>query len=114
MGDGANEAAAPFIALLQAHPHVSSLASSLIRVDRRRWDIRLADGAVVALPATGEAAALQRLEALDQSSRILSLRLARIDLRDLEMVVVRPRGAAAPASAPMTTTATSTGVDTHD
>ena len=114
VGDGANEAAAPFIALLQAHPRLSSLASSLVRVDRRRWDIRLADGAVVALPATGDAAALQRLEALDQSSRILSLRLARIDLRDPEMVVVRPRGAAAPASAPMTTTTASTGVDTHD
>ena len=111
VGDGANEAAQPFIALLQAHPRLWSRAAALVRVDLRRWDVRLTDGVVVALPAGGEAAALKRLDALDESSRILGLRLARIDLRDPEMIVVRPRGAVAPAAAAETA---SIGGDTHD
>ena len=94
VGDGANEVAAPFIGLLQTYPRLWSRVEALVRVDRRRWDVRLADGGVIALPATGEGAALKRLERLDESSRILGLGLARIDLRDPEMIVVRPRGAA--------------------
>ena len=95
MGDGANEAAASIIAVLQAHPRLWSRTSALVRVDRRRWDVRLTDGGIVALPAANEIAAIKRLEALDESSRILRLGFARIDLRDPEMIVVRPRGPAA-------------------
>jgi cell division protein FtsQ len=113
VGDGANEAAPPFIALLKVHPRLWSRASALVRVDLRRWDVRLEDGGVVALPADGEAAALKRLDSLDESSRILSLRLDRIDLRDPEMIVIRPRGAAAP-TATMATDTASVGGDTHD
>lgn len=110
VGEGAAQAAAPIIALLQSHPRLMAVVSALVRVDGRRWDLRLADGAVVALPATGEASALKRLESLDESSRIMSLKLARIDLRDPEMVVVRPRG----ASAPSAEHTISSGVDSHD
>ncbi len=110
VGDGANLAAGPFIAELQNHPHLWSKTSALVRVDRRRWDVALGDGTVVALPASGEDAAIKRLERLDESSRILSLRLARIDMRDPEMIVVRPRGGATPVDGPMATS----GGDTHD
>ncbi len=99
VGDGANEAAAGMIALLEAHPRLWSRTSALVRVDRRRWDIRLADGGVIVLPATGEDAAIKRLETLDESSRILTLGFTRIDVRDPEMIVVRPRGVSAPAVA---------------
>ena len=48
-------------------------------------------------PAKGERReALKALDGLDRASRILDLGLARVDLRDPEMVVVRPRGGAAP------------------
>ncbi len=113
VGDGANEAAQPFIAVLQLHPGLLARAAALVRVDQRRWDVRLADGGVVALPASGEAVALKRLDSLDESSRILSLRLARIDLRDPEMIVVRPRGAPAPTLVAAKDPA-SVGGDTHD
>ncbi len=99
VGAGANIAAAPVISLLASRPRLSQRVSALVRVDDRRWDLRLKDGGVVLLPASDEAAALTRLDALDQSAKILDLGLARIDLRDPEMVVVRPRGAAAPALA---------------
>ena len=110
VGDGANEAAAPLIALLQTRPRVWSRTSALVRVDRRRWDIRLVDGGIVALPSANEAAAVKRLESLDESSRILGLRLARIDLRDPEMIVVRPRG----GSAPGTDVTTAVGGNSND
>jgi len=48
------------------------------------------------VPAQGEPAALRQLDALDRASRILDLGLARVDLRDPEMVVARPRGGAPP------------------
>ena len=53
-----------------------------MRVDDRRWDLRLKDGALIQLPAVGEEAALIQLEQLDQRSRILELGFERIDLRD--------------------------------
>ena len=96
VGEGANSAAGPFIQLLQNHPRLWSHAAALVRVDQRRWDVKLADGGVVSLPATNTEAALRRLEALDDASHVLKLRVARVDLRDPEMIVVRPRGAVTP------------------
>jgi cell division protein FtsQ len=62
-----------------------------VRVDDRRWDIRLNDGGLIQLPASHEDSALIQLDQLDQKARILELGFARIDLRDPEMVAVRPR-----------------------
>ena len=53
----------------------------------------------IQLPAVGEDSALIQLDQLDQKSRILELGFARIDLRDPEMVAVRPRDALAPGQA---------------
>jgi cell division protein FtsQ len=74
---------------------------AVVRVDDRRWDLRTKDGGLIQLPADGEAAALDQLDKLDQQSRILDLGFARIDLRDPELVAVRPRDATptAPAAA---------------
>ena len=71
-----------------------------MRVDGRRWDLRLKDGAIIQLPAVGEEAALIQLDQLDQRARVLDLNLARIDLRDPEMVAVRPRETSAPQEVP--------------
>ena len=43
---------------------------ALVRVDDRRWDLRLKDGALIQLPAVDQEAALIRLEQLDQRTRI--------------------------------------------
>jgi cell division protein FtsQ len=69
---------------------------ALVRVDNRRWDLRLKDGSLVQLPATGEEAALIQLEQLDQKSRLLELGFERIDLRDPAVVAVRPRDGVLP------------------
>jgi cell division protein FtsQ len=69
---------------------------ALVRVDDRRWDLRMKDGGLIQLPSTGEDSALIQLDQLDQKSRILELGFARIDLRDPELVAVRPRDGAPP------------------
>jgi cell division protein FtsQ len=65
-------------------------------VDGRRWDLRMKDGSLIQLPATGEEQALLQLEQLDQRSRVLDLGFDRIDLRNPDVVAVRPRGETLP------------------
>jgi cell division protein FtsQ len=96
VGEGANTAAAAILPRLSRHPALWSRLSALVRVDGRRWNLQLRDGCVVFLPESGEDAALDRLESLDRQAQVLKLGLARVDLRDPDMVVVRPRGAVAP------------------
>ena len=68
---------------------------ALVRVDGRRWDLRLKDGSLIQLPAVGEDSALIHLEQLDQTQRLLDLGFERIDLRDSETIAVRPKAVAA-------------------
>jgi cell division protein FtsQ len=97
VGEGANMAAAEVLPSLTARPTLMARLSALVRVDGRRWNLVLKDGGVVMLPAEDEEGALRRLDAFDAEGRILGLGLERIDLRDPEMTVLRPRGAQAPA-----------------
>jgi cell division protein FtsQ len=99
VGDGANLAAAAIVPGVWARPGLRDRLEALVRVDGRRWDLRLKDGGLIQLPADGQDAALARLDDLDRKSRVLQLGLARIDLRDPDMVVVRPRENAAPVLA---------------
>jgi cell division protein FtsQ len=96
VGDGANEAAAAILPSVRSRPRLMQRLEALVRVDDRRWDLRMKDGGLIQLPAVGEDSALIQLDQLDQKSRILELGFARIDLRDPEMVAVRPRDAAVP------------------
>jgi cell division protein FtsQ len=81
------------IKLLRARGRLMDRLDAIVRVDDRRWDLRTKDGGLIELPADGEAAALDQLDKLDQQSRILDLGFARIDLRDPDLVAVRPRDA---------------------
>ena len=94
VGEGADSAAASILPAIQSRAQLAGRMEALIRVDGRRWDLQLKDGGVIELPAEDPSSALARLDALDREGRILELGLARIDLRDPEMVVVRPRSAA--------------------
>ena len=97
VGEGAPEAAGALLPELQARPRLTTRLEAAVRVDARRWDLRLKDGGLIQLPAVGQDAALIQLDELDQKDRLLDLGFERIDLRDPEMVVVRPR---APAGSP--------------
>jgi len=95
VGDGANAAAGAVLPAVFSRPRLRDRLEALVRVDDRRWDLRLKDGALIQLPADDPDQALIRLDQLDQKSRVLDLGLERVDLRDPQMVVVRPRPGAA-------------------
>ncbi|WP_297802526.1 cell division protein FtsQ/DivIB [uncultured Brevundimonas sp.] len=90
VGKGADQAAADIVPLLRQRPRLMSRIDALVRVDERRWDLRLKDGALIQLPAVDQESALIRLDALDQRERLLDLGFARVDLRTPEEVAVRP------------------------
>ncbi len=93
VGEGADQAAPAMLKLLGPRTRLMDRLDAIVRVDDRRWDLRTKDGGLIELPADGAAAALNQLDALDQQSRILDLGFARIDLRDPDLVAVRPRDA---------------------
>lgn len=97
VGKGADTAAAALLPLLVQRPRLMGRIDALVRVDERRWDLRLKDGSLIQLPAVDQDSALIRLDALDQRERLLDLGFARVDLRAPDTVAVRP-GAASTAA----------------
>ena len=100
VGEGAADEAHVILPLLRQQPQLYARVDALVRVDGRRWDLRLKDGSLIQLPAIGEDQALIRLGQLEQQQRLLSLGFERIDLRDPSAMVVRPKLAAEPAPGP--------------
>jgi len=96
VGQGADQAAGNILPAVNARPRLRDRLEALVRVDDRRWDLRLKDGSLIQLPAIDEESALIQLDQLDQRQRILDLGFARIDLRDPEMVAIRPRDTVLP------------------
>ncbi|MDQ8029316.1 MAG: FtsQ-type POTRA domain-containing protein [Brevundimonas sp.] len=90
VGVGAEQAAAEILPLIAQRPRLMSRIEALVRVDERRWDLRLKDGSLILLPAINQEAALIQLDEMDQRRRLLELGFARIDLRTPEEVAVRP------------------------
>ena len=91
VGAGGAEHAGEILPTLVQRPKLMERMDALVRVDNRRWDLRLKDGSLIQLPAVGEEEALMQLEQLDMRSRILELGFERIDLRNPDVVAVRPR-----------------------
>lgn len=90
VGEGADAAAGRILPLVRQRPRLMARLEALVRVDDRRWDLRLKDGSLIQLPADdGEEAALLQFDQLDQKGRVLDLGFKRIDLRDPQMAAVR-------------------------
>jgi cell division protein FtsQ len=102
VGEGANEAAAAILPEVAARPALMSRLEALVRVDGRRWDLRLKDASVIQLPATQEDAALIQFDQLDQKSHLLDAGFERVDLRVPEAIAVRPRAAPSAVAAAAT------------
>ncbi len=103
VGEGANEAAADILQLMQARPALMQKTYALQRVDTRRWNILLKNGAVIKLPALDQDHAMGRLDVLINQQRILDQGFAEVDLLDPNTLVVVPLEAHTPAAAPPTT-----------
>jgi cell division protein FtsQ len=102
VGEGGAAHAPEILPMIAQRPKLMGQMDALVRVDDRRWDVRMKDGSLIQLPADGVENALMQLERLDQRSRILELGFDRIDLRNPDVVAVRPRqnqpAVAAPAA----------------
>ena len=96
VGEGANLSAPKMLPMIRSRPRLMQRLEALVRVDDRRWDLRLKDGGLIQLPAEKEDSALIQLDELDQKARILDLGFSRIDLRDPDMVAVRPKDGGTP------------------
>lgn len=105
VGAGGAQHAGEILPILAQRPKLMARMEALVRVDDRRWDLRMKDGALIQLPAVDEEQALMQLEQLDLRSRILELGFERIDLRNPDVVAVRPR---APQPPPGLTAAATT------
>jgi cell division protein FtsQ len=93
VGMGGAQHAGEILPLLAQRPRLMEHLEALVRVDDRRWDLRLKDGALIQLPAVDEEQALIRLEQLEKRTHLIELGFERIDLRNPDTVAVRPRAA---------------------
>jgi cell division protein FtsQ len=90
VGEGAAGEAATLLGVLAMYPEVQQRVTAAVRVNQRRWNLRLASGADVLLPEGHEAAALERLLALHQEVQVLDRQLIAVDLRLPDRMVLRP------------------------
>ncbi len=103
VGADAAESASWMLEQVARRPRLSERLQALVRVDGRRWDLKMKDGGLILLPAATPEAAMVRLDELDRRTRLLELGFARVDLRNPDVISVRPRptdGAPVPAYSP--------------
>lgn len=94
IGPGAAQAAPELAAALVDFPQLRRQARHFRRIGERRWDVRLRSGAVVRLPQAPTAVALARFDRLNVHSAVVKRPLAVIDLRNPNLVMSPPPGAA--------------------
>jgi cell division protein FtsQ len=90
VGLGAPAAAAPLLDALTARPALGARVTAAVRVAERRWNLRMKNGTDVLLPEGAEAAALEKLEKLQNDQALLDRPLAVIDMRLADKLVLRP------------------------
>ena len=104
VGDDAGAHAAKLLDMLASEPELAARVTAAVRIDNRRWNLRI-DGAIdVLLPEENPAAAWARLAALEQSSKLLKRDVQTVDMRLPDRLVLRVHAAppteAAPAKKP--------------
>ncbi len=90
VGEGADQHAAALMDLLEAVPALASRLEAASRVGNRRWNLKLDNGIEIRLPDKNEARAIKDIAALDAEHRLLARQIAFIDLRDPDVLVIRP------------------------
>ena len=95
IGQGAERAAKPFLALVARYPDIASQVSAFALVAERRWTLHLKDGLEILLPEAAPEDALRTLTDLDRDKKILSRDIVLVDLRLPDRVTVRQSDAAA-------------------
>jgi cell division protein FtsQ len=93
VGDGAPAHAAELMTMLASEPKLASRVKAAVRVGSRRWNLKFDDaerGLEVRLPESDAEAAWHRLAELDRERSLTSRRIAMIDLRLPDRLVLKP------------------------
>lgn len=100
VGEDAAPHAAALIDMLAREPGLAARVSAAVRVNGRRWNLRIDNAIDVLLPEKNPAAAWARLAALERSKSLLERDIRTVDMRLPDRVVVRVNGAPLNAAAP--------------
>jgi cell division protein FtsQ len=77
------------LSILSSEPALRAQVTAAVRVQGRRWNVRLDNGIDVQLPETDTAAAWAELARLQRSYEVLQRDVVAIDLRLPDRLVVR-------------------------
>ncbi|ABI61323.2 Cell division protein ftsQ [Granulibacter bethesdensis] len=94
VGAGAPAAATTLLDALKTEPEVKAHVIAAVRVNGRRWNLRLQNGTDVLLPEDHPLEAIKRLAALHKEHELLDRPLQSVDLRLPDRMVLRPRSEA--------------------
>ena len=89
VGDGAAEAAADLLSVLEQEPWLERRVEAAVRVGKRRWNLRLQNGIDVRLPEIDPLSAWRMLARFEEAEGLLSRDVEIIDLRIPDQLVVR-------------------------
>ena len=89
VGAEANHQAYAVHQLVDAYPDISSQLRAFVFVGQRRWDLILENGTQIRLPKLEPDRALERVAALSQHSPIIDPRVAVVDVRLSDRIVLR-------------------------
>lgn len=88
-GTGAAAEAPALMTLLNRHPRLASKVVAARRFGRRRWDLRLKNGALIRLPAGFAVAAWDKLQELDSKHGLLIRGRMIFDMRLPDRMIIR-------------------------
>jgi cell division protein FtsQ len=89
VGDDAASHAAALISMLAREPELSARVTAAVRVDDRRWNVRIDNAIDVLLPEANPGDAWARLAALEKSDKLLQRDIRTVDLRLPDRLVLR-------------------------
>lgn len=100
VGEDAAAHAAKLLEMLASDPELAARISAAVRVDGRRWDLRVDNAVNVLLPEQNAAEAWNRLAQLERSNNLLKRDLQSVDMRLPDRLVLRVHPAPAAETPP--------------
>jgi cell division protein FtsQ len=100
VGDNAAKHSAVLIDMLGREPELAARVTAAIRVDNRRWNLRVDNATEVLLPEENPAAAWGQLASLERQSQLLRRDVRSVDMRQPERLVLRVNTPAPKEAAP--------------
>jgi cell division protein FtsQ len=89
VGDNAALRAAALVEMLEREPALAARVTAAVRVDGRRWNLRIDDSIEVLLPEENPDAAWAQLAAFERRNNLLKRDVKRVDMRLPRRLVVR-------------------------